>query len=61
MTQAFDMRRLHQGCGESLQSNLPGLTLIRRAPIPRLRIEPSQMGGKVRREAHNQRDESHCE
>jgi hypothetical protein len=23
MTQAFDMKRLHMGCGESLQSHLP--------------------------------------
>ena len=23
MTQAFDMKRLHMGCGESLQSQLP--------------------------------------
>lgn len=25
MTQAFDMKRLHMGCGESLQSHLPQL------------------------------------
>ncbi|MCU7904636.1 MAG: hypothetical protein KZQ76_02070 [Candidatus Thiodiazotropha sp. (ex Epidulcina cf. delphinae)] len=60
MTQAFDMKRLHQGCGESLRSNLPGLTLIRRFPISLLRIKPGQMEGKVRREEPNRRDESHC-
>jgi hypothetical protein len=29
----FKMKRLHQGCGESLQSNLPGIPLARRGRI----------------------------
>jgi hypothetical protein len=29
---SIDMKRLHQGCGESLQSNLPGIPLLRRVP-----------------------------
>jgi hypothetical protein len=33
MLYAIDMRRLHQGCGESLQSKLPA-SLIRCAQLP---------------------------
>ncbi|MES9817195.1 MAG: hypothetical protein ABW155_11125 [Candidatus Thiodiazotropha sp.] len=26
------MKKLYQGCGESLQSNLPGIPMVRRRP-----------------------------
>ncbi|MET0027497.1 MAG: hypothetical protein ABW101_07660 [Candidatus Thiodiazotropha sp.] len=32
MAHTFDMRRLHHGCGESLQSNLFELMLIKSLP-----------------------------
>jgi hypothetical protein len=36
MTQVFDMKRLHMGCGESLRRQLPllGYNKIRRLPSP---------------------------
>ncbi|MGD8911124.1 MAG: hypothetical protein PVI97_00105 [Candidatus Thiodiazotropha sp.] len=36
MMYAIDMKRLHQGCGEPLQSKLPGISLIRYAQLPGL-------------------------
>ncbi|MES9827072.1 MAG: hypothetical protein ABW201_02245 [Candidatus Thiodiazotropha sp.] len=32
MAHGIDMKKLHQGCGESLQSNLPGIPTVRRRP-----------------------------
>ena len=34
MAQTFDMKRLHQGCGESLQSNLLDLVMIKKPRWP---------------------------
>jgi hypothetical protein len=36
MMHAIDMKRLHQGCGESLQSKLPGISAIRHTQLPYL-------------------------
>jgi hypothetical protein len=32
MTHMFDMRRLHHGCGESLQCHLMELVMMKRSP-----------------------------
>ncbi len=58
MTQAFDMRRLHMGCGESLRRDLPQLVYSKRPLLP------SPQSGIDRNESHEtvsrkpQRDES---
>jgi hypothetical protein len=36
MMHVIDMRRLHQGCGESLQSKLPGISGVRHTRLPDL-------------------------
>jgi hypothetical protein len=38
MMYSIDMKRLHQGCGESLQSKLPGISLFRYTQLS----DPSQ-------------------
>ncbi|MCM8855165.1 MAG: hypothetical protein LC541_07585 [Candidatus Thiodiazotropha sp.] len=58
MAQTLDMKRLHQGCGESLQSNLPGIPLLKQPLSPGYSVESAQVVGKVRSMENHQRDES---
>ncbi|MCU7933144.1 MAG: hypothetical protein KZQ90_20305 [Candidatus Thiodiazotropha sp. (ex Codakia rugifera)] len=58
MTQTLDMKRLHQGCGESLQSNLPGIPLLQRPVSSGHSGESAQVADKARSMQSHQRDES---
>jgi hypothetical protein len=58
MTYPIDMKRLHQGCGESLQSNLPGIPLLRRAPLAECSRGRPRAEGRIRCELTHRRDES---
>lgn len=61
MAQAFDMKRLHMGCGESLRRALPLLVYGKRplSPSPQVEIERQSNDGTGNR--NNQRDESRGE
>ncbi|MEW8192687.1 MAG: hypothetical protein AB2793_03185 [Candidatus Thiodiazotropha sp.] len=52
------MKRLHQGCGEPLQSNLPGIPLIRRALLPDVSEVQRRTADRTRPKDSSPRDES---
>ena len=58
MMHGIDMKRLHQGCGESLQSNLPGIPLIRRTLLPYVSEGQRHVSESVRSKNSNPRGES---
>ncbi len=47
MTQAFDMRRLHMGCGESLRVQLPLQVSLKRVPDPALKMVIERHGAEA--------------
>jgi hypothetical protein len=55
MAQIFDMRRLHQGCGESLQSDLFDLVFIN---IPRwpTRLWDKHLGNRTLKQDRTDRE-----
>ncbi|MES9922701.1 MAG: hypothetical protein ABW152_01295 [Candidatus Thiodiazotropha endolucinida] len=57
MAYGIDMKRLHQGCGESLQSNLPGIPMIRRRTTD-VSEGQHRTADKIRSKNSNPRDES---
>jgi hypothetical protein len=58
MVHEIDMKRLHQGCGESLQSNLPGISRLRRAaPVDGSEGRP-RVTGRFRSQQTHRRIES---
>jgi hypothetical protein len=58
MVHEIDMKRLHQGCGESLQSNLPGIPRLRRAaPVDDSEGRP-RAWGRIRPQQTHRRIES---
>ncbi|MEW8026957.1 MAG: hypothetical protein AB2792_03745 [Candidatus Thiodiazotropha sp.] len=58
MADGIDMKRLHQGCGEPLQSNLPGIPLIRRALLPDVSEVQRRTADRTRPKDSSPRDES---
>jgi hypothetical protein len=58
MADGIDMRRLHQGCGESLQSNIPGIPLLKRVPVVDLLLGRRGITGRIRYKQNHRRNES---
>ena len=58
MTQAFDMKRLHMGCGESLQSQLPQQGYDKSRLSARAEGVPNRRAGTVAAGKKRERDES---
>ena len=58
MTQAFDMKRLHMGCGESLQSQLPQQGYDKSRLSARVDGLPDRRAGTVAARKKRERDES---
>ena len=58
MVYGIDMKRLHQGCGESLQSNLPGIPSVRPTLLPDLSEGQRDVSQGVRSKNGNPRGES---
>ncbi len=56
MENGIDMRRLHQGCGESLQSNLPGIANRKSSQLPGLADNQPKAFHRIRREPNQRRD-----
>ncbi|MBT2968786.1 MAG: hypothetical protein B6D72_11875 [gamma proteobacterium symbiont of Ctena orbiculata] len=54
----IDMKRLHQGCGESLQSKLSGFSIFRSSLIADVAVGQRQFSKAVRREEKSRREES---
>jgi hypothetical protein len=57
MVYAIDMKRLHQGCGESLQSKIPA-SLIRYAQLPDLAQGQRRAVFRIRLTNRHPRDEN---
>ncbi|MES9969704.1 MAG: hypothetical protein ABW092_06690 [Candidatus Thiodiazotropha sp.] len=58
MSYGIDMKRLHQGCGESLQANLPGFPFVRRTLLADLSEGQRDLSHRVRLKSDNPRAES---
>jgi hypothetical protein len=58
MTHAINMKRLHQGCGESLQSNLPGIPARSRPQSPGFADGRARAPHRLRLDKDQRRDES---
>jgi hypothetical protein len=59
MNQAFDMKRLHMGCGESLQSHLPQRIYDKLPPTSRTEGASNRRGSTAASIKKHVRDESH--
>lgn len=57
MASGIDMKKLHQGCGESLQSNLPGIPMVRRRPTD-VSEGQQRTADRIRSKNSSPRDES---
>ncbi|MET0070029.1 MAG: hypothetical protein ABW096_08285 [Candidatus Thiodiazotropha sp.] len=55
---AIDMKRLHLGCGESLQSKLPGFSIFRSSLIADGTAGHRHFSTALRREEKDRREES---
>jgi hypothetical protein len=58
MTNEIDMKRLHQGCGESLQSKIPGILLFRRVPAVDVSQWRHRAADRIRYKQNQQHNES---
>ncbi|MEW8506282.1 MAG: hypothetical protein AB2598_06225 [Candidatus Thiodiazotropha sp.] len=55
---AIDMKRLHQGCGESLQSKFPGFSILRSSLMTEMTDGQRQLSEAVKHKEKGRRDES---
>lgn len=58
MMHEIDMKRLHLGCGESLQSNLRGISIFRRPLLPDVTRGRRQKAERTRLKNGHRRHES---
>lgn len=58
MNYEIDMKRLHQGCGESLQSHLPGVSVRKRTLRPGVADGQPKAPHRMRPDRSQRRDES---
>jgi hypothetical protein len=56
MSQTINMKRLHQGCGESLQSNLLDLVMMKKPRWPKQVLAISPMKKRSRQDVDSQQE-----
>lgn len=57
MMDRIDMKRLHQGCGESLQSNFPYIPRLSSTPVPETAQGRRGSAGRSRSEHNHRRNQ----